>query len=40
MYIESLEELKKILSQKNLSKKIFTKNPQNINNFLEYNNIG
>lgn len=37
--IWSLEELKKILLQKNISKKIFTKNPQNISNFLEYNNI-
>lgn len=39
MFVENLEDLKKTLLQKNISKKIFTKNPQNINNFLEYNNI-
>jgi Asp-tRNA(Asn)/Glu-tRNA(Gln) amidotransferase B subunit len=39
LYIENLEELKKVLNIKNISKKVFTKNVSNISNFLEYNNI-
>lgn len=39
LFVENIENLKKLLENKSISKKIYTKNPKNIQNFLEYNNL-
>jgi 16S rRNA G527 N7-methylase RsmG len=39
LYVDNLEELKRILNLTNIRKSVFTKNISNISNFIEYNNI-